>query len=270
MRRWTILLALLLPSLFASPALADEQIASNGAVTATFSFESGDEYGYSDLRLRIERDAQLLYDDAVSAEGCEEPSCQPGAVDRDSVSVADLDADGEPEVVVTLYWGGAHCCTIALVLAFDGAGYRVVEHNFGNPSIRLADLDHDGTTEFLTADDRFAYRYTSYASSVLPVRVMAWDGRRLVDETQAHKDRVRADLGRTWRLMRSSSRRGYEPRGAAAAWAANRYRLGKRQSTLRTLRRLARTDRLPGFPTRDPLRFVSALDRFLVRSGFAP
>ena len=115
-----------------------------------------------------------------------------------------------------------------------------------------------------------AHQFGKRIGRFVPVRVMAWDGRRLVDETQAHKDRVRADLGRTWRLMRSSSRRGYEPRGAAAAWAANRYRLGKRQSTLRTLRRLARTDRLPGFPTRDPLRFVSALDRFLVRSGFAP
>src|SRR3954465_13895629 len=95
-----------------SPALADEQTASLGAVTATFSFERGDEYGYRDLRLEISPGGQGLFDDALSAEGCEEPTCSPGAFEGDSVMVSDLNGDGEPEVVVNLYWGGAHCCTI--------------------------------------------------------------------------------------------------------------------------------------------------------------
>lgn len=263
--RLPILLSLLLVLLCASPALADEQVASRDGVTATFSYERGDEFGFHDLRLRVERQGQVLYDQAVVAEGCEAPVCRPV-----SVIVRDLDGDGEPEVVVTLYWGGAHCCTIGLVLAFDGAGYRVVEHNFGNPGFRLSDLGRDGAVEFLTADDRFAYRYTSYASSVLPVRVLAWDGRRLDDVTNAHKRRVRADLKRAWRLLQTARRRGYEPRGAAAAWAADRYRLGKRRSTLKSLRRLARAGRLEGFPGRDPLKFVATLDRFLVRNGFLP
>jgi len=263
------LLAFVLWICCVSPALAEEQTASLGAVTATFSFERGEEYGYSDLRLQIARAGQVLYDDGVSAKGCEEPSCGPGAFDGDSVMVSDLNADGEPEVVLNLYWGGAHCCTIGLVYSFDGAGYRIAEHNFGDPGFRLADLGDDGRTEFLTADDRFAYRYTAYAFSVLPVRVLAWDGSRLSDETAAYPDRIRADLRRTWRLLRTARRHDIEPRGAAAAWAANRYRLGKRRGTLQALRRLARAGRLDGYAPRDPLKFVSALDRFLLRSGYA-
>src|SRR4051794_20053153 len=202
MRFRLILLALALWLGCVSPALADEQTASLGAVTATFSFERGDKYGYRNLRLVISRGGQVLHDDAVSAEGCEEPSCSPGAFDGDSVMASDLNGDGEPEVVVNLYWGGAHCCSIGLIYAFDGAGYRRVEHNFGDPGFRLADLDRDGTTEFLTADDRFAYRYTAYAFSIMPVRVLGWDGSRLFDATSAFEDRIRADLSRTWRLLR--------------------------------------------------------------------
>jgi hypothetical protein len=245
-------------------------VASAGQVTATFSFDTDDSYGYSGMWLEISRGGQVLHDEEVSAEGCEEPSCLPGGLDRDSVVVKDLDADGEPEVVVSLYWGGAHCCFIAVIFAFDGSGYRRAEHNFGNPSFRLVDIDSDGTAEFLTADDRFAYRFTAYAFSILPVRVMAWDGSHLFDETWTYRDRIRADLKRTSKLMRAVTRRGsFEPRGAVAAWAADRYRLGMRDSTLRILRRLATTGRLNGGPPRDPLKFVSTLDRFLLRHGYA-
>jgi hypothetical protein len=58
-----------------------------------------------------------------------------------------------------------------VVFAFDGAGYWQVEHNFADPGVGLTDVDRDGTTEFLASDARFAYRFTSFACSVLPVRV---------------------------------------------------------------------------------------------------
>ena len=103
--------------------------------------------------------------------------------------------------MLNLYWGGAHCCTIGLVYSFDGAGYRIAEHNFGDPGFRRADLGDDGRTEFLTADDRFAYRYTAYAFSVLPVRVLAWDGSRLSDETAAHPKADIATAAERWEAL---------------------------------------------------------------------
>jgi hypothetical protein len=266
MRRLVSLIAFALLLLNTSPALAEEQVASSGPVTAKLSFELEEEYGPSEFRLTIERHGQVVFDGTVGPCGS---SCSLGASDGDSVAVRELNGDGEPEVIVSLYTRGAHCCFFAVIAAFDGTGYRVHERYFGNPPFRLRDLDGDGAAEFISHDDRFAYRYTSYASSVLPVMILGWNGRRMVDKTRKFKRRVRSDLRRTWRLFKTANRAGYEPRGAAAAWAANRYRLGKRRSTLRTLRRLARAGRLKGYPPRDPLRFVSSLDRFLVRAGYA-
>jgi hypothetical protein len=269
MFRWLPVLAVAFALTCVSPANAEEQVASEGAVTATFSFEAEDEYGYSDLWLTISRAGTILHDAPVNAEVCEEPGCGPGSYDGDSVAVADLDGDGEPEIVLSLFWGGAHCCTIVQVFSFSGNGYRVAERNLGNPGFRLDDIDGDGTTEVITNDDRFAYRYAAYAFSILPVRVLAWDGQRWNDDTATHRGVVRSDLHRTWRLLKSAQRRGYETRGAAAAWAANRYRLGKRRGTLKSLRRMARAGKLKGTSPRSATKFVTSLDRFLIRSGYA-
>jgi hypothetical protein len=269
MVRWLPVLAVAFALVCVTPANAEEQVASDGAVTATFFFEADDEYGYSDLWLTISRAGTVLYDAPVSAEGCEEPGCGPGNHDSDSVAVTDLDGNGEPEIVLSLYWGGAHCCTIAQVFSFSGNGYQVAERNLGNPGFRLDDIDGDGTTEAVTNDDRFAYRYAAYAFSILPVRVLAWDRQRWHDDTATHTDLVRSDLRRTWRLLKSAQRRGYETRGAAAAWAANRYRLGKRRSTLKSLRRMAGAGKLEGTSPRSASKFVTTLDRFLIRSGYA-
>jgi hypothetical protein len=252
------------------PARADEQTATLGAVSATLSFTyDEDEYRYSDVWLTVSRDGQVLFDDAPSADGCVE-ECGLGRIDDTAVHVRDLDGDGEPEVLLDLFSGGAHCCFIARVYAFDGTTYREHARNFADPGYRVTDLDGDAIPEFLSADHRFAYRFTSFASSIFPVQVWSYDQGGFRDVTDSFPARIHADERRAWRLYRRFLRGNqYEPRGAIAAWAANRYRLGRRASTLRTLRRLARRGELRGSPPKQQLRFVRELDGFLTRLGYA-
>ena len=166
-----------------------------------------------------------------------------------------------------LFSGGAHCCFFESVYSFTGVGYRALVHNFADPGYRLVDIDNDGVPELVSADARFAYRFTSFASSVFPIRIWSYFQGRINDVTEQHPDRIRSDAARAWRLYFKLLRnRNYEPRGAAAAWAANEYRLGKRKTTLR---RLARRGELPGYPTRRQTRFVTELDGFLRRLGYA-
>ena len=68
---------------------------------------------------------------------------RPGKRDA-PLQVVDLDADGEPEVLVDAYTGGAHCCALTEILRFDGAAYAPAETTWGNFGYALKDLDGDG------------------------------------------------------------------------------------------------------------------------------
>jgi hypothetical protein len=260
--------ALVLALSAAAPARAETQTASLGAVTATLSFRS-DEGVYRDLRLRISRSGRLLYDAAPADMTCND-GCFPGRLaDGRSVHVRDLDQDGEPEVIADLYSGGAHCCWLARVYSFDGSAYRETTHGFGNAAYRLGDIDGDRRAEIVSSDDRLAYRFAAYAFSVFPVQIWSYADGSFSDTTDRFRARVRADAARTWRVYREAyRRREFPPRGAAAAWAADEYRLGKRASALRTLRKLANRGELPGGPPRSQARFVQVLDAALRRLGY--
>ena len=85
------------------------------------------------------------------------------------VTVRDLDG-GEPEILVDMFTGGAHCCQVNLILRWDAAAnrYRSSLADFGNYGRRIVDLDHDGLPEFNAFDERFIYEYTAYVFSYAP------------------------------------------------------------------------------------------------------
>jgi hypothetical protein len=122
----TVALAVAAGLVAAAPALATTETASSGKVTATFSYKSAGQGKYANLRLTVRRGRGRSFRLTPSAQGCGKPYCAPyGAVSRQrSLKVRDLDGDGEPEVVVSLYSGGAHCCQIAYVVRFTGSSYR--------------------------------------------------------------------------------------------------------------------------------------------------
>jgi|GEM_PF-5540127 len=92
----------------------------------------------------------------------------------------DLTDDGVPDVILTTYSGGMHCCTTHWLVALAPDGPRTlarVEALDGQAEV--ADLDGDGTAEWTLPDFSFAYWNESFAGSPAPTVVLAWDGERL-------------------------------------------------------------------------------------------
>ena len=118
-----------------------------------------------------------------------------GPVGGGAVRVRDLDRDGEPEVLVDLYSGGAHCCFYTDVYRYVARSrtYRPTVGYWGDLSPRLADLGGDGRPEFRTGDDRFAYVFGSFAASAFPIRILRFDHGRFVDVTRHFPRLVRRD-----------------------------------------------------------------------------
>jgi VCBS repeat protein len=246
-------------ALFAVPASANTFSAEHGAVKATVTYNKS-----GTKRLTITRNGAVLFDAAPAIPGCE-TFCGPSGFPTDPpLRVLDLDGDGEPEVVYSAYSGGAHCCTVVRVywLKATADGYDPVDHNFGDPGFRVQDLNGDGRPEFVTADDAFAYRFTAYAFSGLPIEILRYTPSDFLDVTGHFPALVRRDA-RRWRTtyLRAHRRRDRTQQGSAAAWAADEYRLGRRRATLRFLRREVRHGHLHA-------HFVKDLDRFLHFRGY--
>lgn len=261
----------------APAAGATTMTARAGAVVAKLRYHSPESYSWVTDRLTITRDGKKLVDRKPRPKACRPNVCgpTPGYGERPIVA-RDLDADGEPEVVYTSFWGGAHCCTIGQVYRYDARrhDYRSVSRNFGDPGYRLRDLEGDGRVEWMSADWRFDYEFASYAASGQPIQIWHFRHGRFRDVTNRYPGRIRRD-GRAWwrRYRRIRHRHDGEQCGQVAAWAADKYRLGRRRQALRILHREARRGNLERRrsefdPARHGRKFVRRLDRFLRRRGY--
>ena len=270
MRPWSsLLLALAAIAAVAPAAAATTETASSGAVAASLSYDhTADSPEWSNLQLTIARDGTQLLAADPSFGDCERPYCAPaGFGDASSIHAEDLDGDGEPEVIVDLYTGGAHCCYVSRFYRWDGTGYVPADRNFGDPGYRIADLDGDGVKELITADYRFGYVFTAFAFSLMPVRIYDLEAGSWSLVTTRFPDRIRRDAKLNWHYFLKAGHQG-EPRGAIAAWAADQFMLGHRAYARRTLLRLARTGRLHGeFPT-SQRKFAHNLFVFLGKRGY--
>lgn len=259
-------------SLGAQPArprtqTASAPLAGGGSVSATITYTPRAYYA-ADLHLTITRAGRRLYSAAVHSPQCG-TTC---AVARTrAVSVADLAETGEPVVRLDLYTGGAHCCYVTEFYRYDAGtrAYAQREYDWGDPGYTLRRLG--GQDIFETADDRFAYRFTDFAASGLPLQLLAFNGARLVDVTRRYPALIARNGALYLRAYRAQAATGWSDTvGVIAAWAADEDELGHDAEVAAYLDAQAAAGHLnsgePG--SAEGARFVRTLDAFLNRTGY--
>jgi hypothetical protein len=248
-----------------------QERAASGSVRALFYYTpTTNSYGlrvFKNLRLTILRAGEVTFSEPVPRyRGSKLPAFPAGYGESRSLRLQDLDGDGEPELLLDLFWGDAHCCFWTDVYRYDGSSYRLRYHFWGDLPYRLVDVNHDARPEFVNGDDRFAYAFAAFAFSGFPVQLWSYAAGRFVDVTRRYPARIRSDAAHSWREYLQLRRARYETEGAAAAWAADEYLLHKRAFVWRRLTALARAGRLEGnYP---PRLFLRRLWLFLARHGY--
>jgi hypothetical protein len=247
------------------------ETATGGSVEAAFSYDyNAKTYRFSNPHLTIKRSGTILVDGAVK------PLASYAEVDpakyfvhKKSVSVRDLDGDAEPEVVIDLYWGGAHCCWYTQVYRYIASAnaYLVGTHVWGDLAYRTADLDHDGLKEFVSGDDRFSYEFTSFAASSWPVQIWTYRAGRFLDVTRRFPVLIRRDARREWHLALTKQNRG-DNTGLLAAWAGDQCLRGRCASAFKQLGVLRREGRIGLGWDKTARRYLAHLRRFLRRLGY--
>lgn len=244
MKKLAPLLAVL--SVLAVPATASAATdnARSGDVRASLTYNCGaGTYTCSEMRFRIRRgpgNNNEVLDQRLTLAGNQ--PFGPGRPDGKSVYFANLDSDPEPEVLVDLFTGGAHCCLVSFIYDLNGASYNRIGRNWGDPGYVLTNIDHRERPEFRSGDKRFSFLYTSFAESRFPIQIWRYRGGRLKTVTREFRNTVRRDRDSHLRAYRAIRRAKGDVRGALAAYQADNYLLSRRTAARgwRILRRVVR------------------------------
>jgi hypothetical protein len=232
-RALSLALAALLIAAAPAAGTSKTETTTRGQVTATLSYDyKQTRYGSSDftnMKVAVSRAGVQLVDKTL---GPECSYCTPwpagGAGDKSpSVFVRDLDADGEPEVLVDLYTGGANCCYYTETWRFDDVRNRYVEKLL-RPGLsfpyRLKDLNGDHVPEFVSYDYRFAYKYGSNADTPRPLRIFDWNSGRLLDVTIGYPKMAAREAAEYYRAyLKYRKVKDVSVRGLLAAYLADSY-----------------------------------------------
>lgn len=273
MRRLPLLLAALAALVVAGSASAAPQreVAHSGAWRAVFAYErsTNGPLPYSHLRLTVVDGGRTLLDAPVRSSLRGFSSLGPGGfAGHPSLVFRDLDGDGRPELLLSLFSGGAHCCFLEQVFDFSGSRVRKTELDLADAGERL--LTVRGTPLLRSADETFAYAFTDYAESGAPIVLWRYRDGRFADVTRSYPKLVAADAATWWRAYRAQAKRKADVRGVLAPWAADEALLGRAATARRTLQRLAAAGRLEvasiGGPT--GTAYVNALWRLLGRAHY--
>jgi len=98
---------------------------------------------------------------------------------RAHVFLIELESSGSmPQVVMTSFTGGAHCCTETDIATSDSDGrWSVLKADrLDGDGYQFEDLGGDGVSELVSVDNSFLYAFDCYACSYAPVRVHKLEG----------------------------------------------------------------------------------------------
>jgi len=217
--------------------------------------------GYLFTRLMIYRRGALAFDGSPPA-GYNATYLTEISPASDVLQVRELDRDNEPEVIVQMYTGGAHCCIRTLIYGYVAAKrtYLPLETDWQNSGFALKELEAGGSwPEFLSEDNAFAYAFASYAGSGMPLLIFRYRSGALLDMTRCYPQRIAAQANGFWSSALEQKRDpNGEPNGVLAGWVADQYNLGAGPAAWAQLKQ---------FPSADA-KFTASLRDLLKKNGY--
>ena len=195
-----------------------------GELTVTIAGEPGED----DKNSRVPVFTGRIRDQVVFSIRIEEAEA------REPVATAEVmrldPATRLPQVVMTGFTFGAHCCTITRIATIVGSDeWRVLDTGeLDGEGYQFVDIDHDGAKELVSYDNSFLYAFGSYGDSYAPTRITRLAGSDLNDVTAEPK--YRAFLRRRLQDMEADAKKNpdlWHSNGFLGGWVAAKSLVGE-------------------------------------------
>jgi serine protease Do len=193
-----------------------------------------------------------------------------------------------PQVVITNYTGGAHCCTETWILSRDtkqAVWSKTQGETLDGDGYSFEDIDGDGALEMLSVDNHFLYAFDSYAGSVAPVKIAKFQNGKIEDVSEAPAMHARLVQDLAGIEFEAKTRpESWKQNGFLAGWVASKIRLGEGDTAWNRV--LANIDMKSDFGPQEctsgqnvsdcpadnlkPIPILKALASFLKENGYAP
>jgi hypothetical protein len=183
------------------------------------------------------------------------------------ISLQNLDNDPIPEITIATFSGGAHCCTNNIVYDWQDDQFNRIELGFrdGNGG-EFEDLDGDGNMEFVTFDNSFLYRFSSYAGSFPPTMIFSFNNGEFENVTTEYPHELRQTLEQMYQSFLSVKNSDYpDVNGILAGYVAQKILLGEYEEGWQFM--LNHYDKTSDWGV-DYGNFPDSLEAFLIEQGY--
>ncbi len=228
-----------------------------------------------EARLQIFLSGRLLVDDRLL------PFCSYCAVvprgmwGGSSLSIQDLDRDGDLEVLVELGKGGNYNIPYTYLYFprrtswFSGSvTFDRISHVWGAFRVERRDLNRDGKVEFVSHDPRFFGRFDCNGCSRGPIQIWVFRHGRLLDVTRRFPNAIERDLKEYRQCLPGRTPRGANQRGCLPAWAGDQALLGRSRAIWPVVEAARKNGNLGPPRSREARAYITELRSFLHRTAY--
>lgn len=107
----------------------------------------------------------------------------------------DLEGNGNKEILIQMYSGGAHCCTSLFAGEIKDNRFVFTDSiSWGNSFYAVTDLNFDKRQEIAGVSDKFAYAFTNYAQSQFNLLIYNYENGKFREVTKNFPKQINDDI----------------------------------------------------------------------------
>ncbi len=128
----------------------------------------------------------------------------------DSIHADNLNKEGQTNIFVDNFSGGAHCCFNVYLGYISDNSFTISDSlSLGNSDYEIKDLNGDEMREVFAYNDVFAYAFTNYAQSEFSPLVFTVENNKFINVTSKFPGVINSDIERLKTALKTYTDKGF-------------------------------------------------------------